>query len=426
VGPSRALDLLTTLLGSRLARQFGVLTASQGLGMFLSFALTVLMTRGLDVASYGAFRYATTFLAMGVTVLHFGWPYSAARLLALERQHSSQEEIVGTCAIAVMVSTVVGTVATMAVFFVVQALGYHLPTALIYVAPFFYVTLGQYMITSICQGLNRISLLSSQQILPYLLILPATAVQLFLFRKYSYQAALITYLAAFTIVIAVGFRGLGFKFSQGRKWFGLMTTENRRTGFPIYIGGLFGVASAQIVAMWVAEFVSLTRYGQYALALAVSAPVSVLVSSVGTVTFRSGLSSKSLSAKVLSASLGFSVLLAAAFFAATEILLVRAFGDQYGPSVQMAQVMGFGGLMIGWGDIFQRFLGAHGQGKVLGSAAVLTGSIGILSAAFLVPRWNAYGAIASSILAAATYFGSMLLLYLRHTMSDDPPLASQT
>jgi hypothetical protein len=71
--------------------------------------------------------------------------------------------------------------------------------------------------------------------------------------------------------------------------------------------------------------------------------------------------------------------------------------------------------MIGWGDIFQRFLGAHGRGKALGSAAVLTGSVGIASAAFLVPRWNEYGAIASSILAAATYLGSMLTLYVRHT-----------
>jgi O-antigen/teichoic acid export membrane protein len=388
--------------------------------MLLSFALTALMTRGLDLAAYGAFRYATTFLAMGVTVLHFGWPFSAARLLALERQRSSQEEIVGTCAIAMMVSTAVGTVATVAIFFAAKVLAYDLPVILIYVAPFFYVTLGQYMIANSCQGLNRISLLSFQQIFPYLLLLPATAVQMFVFGSYSYHAALITYLAAFTIVIALGFRDLGVRFSRVREWFTVITAENRRTGFPIYIGGLFGVASAQIVAMWVAEFVSLSRYGQYALALAVSAPVSVLVSSIGTVTFRSSSNSESLSAKVLLASLGFSVLLGAGFFIGTEALLVTAFGDQYWPSVQMAQAMALGGLMIGWGDIFQRFLGAHGQGKMLRSAAMLTGSVGIGSAALLVPRWNEYGAIASSILAAATYLGSMLTLYVRHTTARRP------
>jgi O-antigen/teichoic acid export membrane protein len=193
-----------------------------------------------------------------------------------------------------------------------------------------------------------------------------------------------------------------------------MLKENRRTGFPIYVGGIVGVASAQLVAMWVAEFVDLSRYGQYALAVAVSAPLAALVSSVGTVIFRSSSTQTTLPTNILLYSFGFGLLLGSVYYGATETLLVKAFGNHYSPSVHMAQAMGVGALMIGWGDIFQRFLGAQGQGKALGGAAVLTGTVGIISAAILLPKWDAYGAIVSSVLAAATYLGSMLGLYVRH------------
>lgn len=407
--------IIKSFFGSRVAKQCGFLIGTQGFAMLLSFAFTILITKGLDVAAYGMFRYAMTFLALAMTLLQFGCPYSAARLLALENDRSAQKQLVGACVIMVIISAVVGTAFTLVALFAAEALGYHLPRILIWVAPFLYVTLGQYMIGSICQGLNRISLLSFQQILPYSLLLPITAIQISLLGEYSLAAAIIGYVAVFSAVITVGFLKLGVAFTHWQSWLRVIIGENRRTGFPIYIGGIFGVASAQIIAMWVAQYVDLTRYGQYALALAVSAPLSVLVSSVGTVIFRSSSSSKSLSKRILTCSFGFSGLLGLVYFVATEKLLVRAFGSQYYPSVQMAQVLGIGSLMIGWGDIFQRFLGAQGQGKCLGMAAVTTGVVGIVSAAILLPKWDAYGAIVSSVLAAATYFGLMLTLYIRHT-----------
>jgi O-antigen/teichoic acid export membrane protein len=387
----------------------------QGLSMLLAIAFTVLITRGLAVADYGLFRYAMTFLALAMTLLQFGWPYSAARLLALENDRGVQREIVGACLLLVLISSGVGTILALVGVATAGALGYHLPRILIWVAPFLYVTLGQGMIGSICQGLNRISLLSFQQVLPYVLLLPITAAQMFVWRHYSLQAAVIAYVAVFSVVIAVGFLRLGVEFTRWRSRVQAVVGENRYTGFPMYIGGLFGVASAQIIAMWVAGFVDPSRYGQYALALAVSSPLSVLVSSVGSVIFRSSSRSSSLSSKTLVFSLGFVGVLAVAYFLATETLLIRLVGSRYDPSVHMAQLLGIGGLMIGCGDIFNRFLGAKGQGRGLCAVAVSTGTVGIVSAAILLPKWNAHGAIASSVLSAGTYLGLMVVLYRRQT-----------
>ncbi len=279
--------LAERVFASRAARQSGLLIAMQGTSMVLAMAFTVLLTRGLSVADYGIFRYAITFLALAMTVLQFGWPYSAARLLALESDRCVQREIVGACLLLVLVSSGVGLILTLAGMAVADAFGYHLPRILIWVAPFLYVTIGQAMIGSICQGLNRISVLSAQQVMPYVLLLPITAAQVYLWRKYSLQAAVIGYIAVFSAVITVGFYRIGVAFTRWRSWLRAVVGENRRTGFPMYIGGLFGVASAQVIAMWVADFVDPVRYGQYALALSASSPLSVLVSSVGSVIFRS-------------------------------------------------------------------------------------------------------------------------------------------
>jgi len=315
----------------------------------------------------------------------------------------------------VLISSGIGTIVTLLVFFTAAALGYHLPGVLLWVAPFLYVTLSQYMIGSICQGLNRISQFSFQQVLPYLLLLPITAVQMFVFRKYSLYAAVLGYVCVFSLVGAIGFLHLGVLFTEWKRWMKAIAKENRRTGFPMYIGGIFGVASAQVIAMWVAQYTDLPRYGQYALALAVSAPLSVLVSSVGTVVFRSSSRSESLSYRVLVFSFGLGGLLGMIYLLATGSLLVRIFGTQYQQSVRMAQILGVSSLIIGWGDIFNRHLAAQGQGDGLCAAAVLNGVVGIVAAAILLPKWNAYGAVASSVLAAATYLCCMIVLYMRYT-----------
>src|SRR5688572_30206956 len=143
---------LVSLSGNAAATQTGLLIVMQGCSILLAFALTMLITRTLDVAAYGLFRYAMTFLALAMTLLQFGWPYSASRLLALESDRATQKEIVGACVLMVGISTLIGVLGTTTLFLVAERLGFSPPRVLLWVAPFIYVTLGQYMITSVCQG----------------------------------------------------------------------------------------------------------------------------------------------------------------------------------------------------------------------------------------------------------------------------------
>ncbi len=409
-----------SLAGNRTVRESGVLMAAQGGSMVLSFAFTVLVTRSLDVAEYGTFRYAMTFLAMMMSVLQLGWPQSVSRLLALEGERHAQRRLVGASVMLLLAASGIGTVATALVVGTAGASGHPLPWILLWVSPFLYLTLGQQFLNSIGQGLSRIELLAAQQLLPYTILLPVTAVQVLLIRSYSLRAALVGYVVVFTLVVVTGFVHAGCSFDSWREPARAIGEENRRTGLPLYIGGLFGVASAQLIALLVAEFSTPREYGQYALALAVSGPLGVLVSSIGTVIFRSSVGRHSLSNQVVGYSLGFGGVLAGTFWAATELLLPRVFGEQYRASVPMAQAMAAGAIMIGWGDIFQRFLTARGRGRALGVVSVCTGIVGLVSAALLFRAWGVWGAIASAFLASATYLGLNSVLYAQRPVPPMP------
>jgi len=399
-------------------RQSATLMVGQAVAMVASLCLTALIARGLAVADYGAYRYALTYLTFGMALLQFGIPYSAARLLALQQDPVAQGRIVGFGALAVVVATVLGVALTFVTISSGPLLGFVLPGIVLIVSPALFVTLGQAFVTSACQGLGRITLLASQQILPYLVLLPVTAFQLFVLGRYSLTAALLGYVLTFTLVLFVGFRRLGASFAGLADVWSALKVENLRTGLPIYVGGVFGVASAQFISLWVAAFIDSVDYGQYALAVAVSAPLCVLLSSVGTVIFRSSSRLDRLPRELIVTTVLVGALLGAAYWVCTEWLLTAVFGEKYSPAIGTAQWLGIASLLIGFGDVLQRFLGAHGLGKRLGAVSVATGVVAMATAAVFLPRLAVTGAIISSLCAAVTYVSLLAGLYVYFTRRD--------
>lgn len=405
---------IRTLAQSGATRDSASLVVWQGVSMAGSLGLTALIARGLDVADYGTYRYAVTFLTLGATLLQVGIPYSIARLLARESDAEAQGAIVGVGLVAVCATTALGMLLTIAFVSTARSVNWGSLETLAWVSPALFVTLGQLMVSNACQGTGRIGALASQQVLPYLILLPATALQIFVLGQYSMSAALGGYVLTFTLVLALGFHQLGLSFDGMPAAWRAIRRELSLTGFPIYIGGVFGVASAQFVSIWTANFVPEDEYGQYALALALAAPLGVLLSSIGTVIFRRSARWRRLPGAVIGSTLCLAAALLIAFSIATEWLLVPMFGAKFAPAVPLAQWLSLGTIAIGCGDVLQRYLGANGLGRALGVASVLTGVVGSATAALLLPRMQVTGAVASSILGSLTYFFALAALYMWH------------
>ena len=71
--------------------------------------------------------------------------------------------------------------------------------------------------------------------------------------------------------------------------------------------------------------------------------------------------------------------------------------------------------MHGLGDMFNRFLGAHGQGKQIRNGAFACGIITTIGSIILVYYWQISGAIITKILGSMTYMIMMVYYYKAFT-----------
>jgi len=307
----------------------------------------------------------------------------------------------------------IGLLLTYGAYYGAKAVGYGGIPAIILLAPWFlYITVLEYAINSFCTGMNRIKLLSSQLALPISLLVVATAIQVYVFKRYGFAEAMVAFILSHTVIVALGIFRIKPSFHSLRDNIVSIWTENRRTGLPIYFGGLVGVASVQVIGLLIPSLLSMADYAQYALAYSISAPLSMVASTLGTVIFRDSASRDRLPRKVLLYSFAGCAFLAIAYVLSIRFFILLLFGQRYLAAAPMAQVMGVGALMVGLGDMINRFLGANGKGRLLMIGAIVTGVTSVVSAYLLLPPFGAMGAAASRGASNLAYLAIMIVLYV--------------
>jgi O-antigen/teichoic acid export membrane protein len=413
----KLLDEIKAVARHRSARQFSLLFAANAAVAVVSFFSNLLINNHLSELDYGTYRYATNFLQLGLNVVTLGLPYSASRLLALEKDAGRQRRIMGATYALMGFACLAGLLLTWAVYFGAPLLGLKGLEGILVIAPLFlYISVLEYVISNLCTGTNNIRLLSSQLALPVALLLLFTLAQIYILKSYGLAQALVAFALAHTIVIAVGIRRIRPSLKDLRANMAAVLKENRTTGLPIYFGQLVGVVSVQLISLMIPAFVGMENYAQYALAYSISAPLALVASTLGTVLFRASADSGRLPRRVIYYSFGGCAAVAAAYVLLIRILILWLFGDRYLPAVPMAQAMGVGALMVGLGDMLNRYLGANGKGRLLLIGAAFTGAAAVASAAALLPAWGAMGASVSRAIANAAYLAAMVMLYkLRNT-----------
>ena len=65
--------------------------------------------------------------------------------------------------------------------------------------------------------------------------------------------------------------------------------------------------------------------------------------------------------------------------------------------------------------MFNRFLGAHGQGKQIRNGALVCGIIITIGSFILVYYWQIMGAIITKILGSMSYMSMMIYYYKKYT-----------
>ena len=93
------------------------------------------------------------------------------------------------------------------------------------------------------------------------------------------------------------------------------------------------------------------------------------------------------------------------------------YGKEYGPVIQINYIVSIGVILYGFGDFFNRFLGANGQGRALRNAAFFVGGSLMVSSVLLIPKYGAYGAAYAKLIAGFIYLTTIYYNYLKFKRS---------
>jgi Membrane protein involved in the export of O-antigen and teichoic acid len=396
---------------SKNKQQVLVLYAATFLGAVLNFVASKVNTDVLDTVAYGNVRYVMNIIQLLSWVVLFGWYMSGSRLLALSNDPRRSARIrgmligcLGISAVLLLVGTTIaalmhgGEPGLRTLFFC------SLPVC-------FYPLLTNYMNTT-AQGDNHIFRLSLARVLPVMCFIP---VALLVYRRAEVDSRLVLWLhwgicSAVLVGIIVSTRP---SFRQLKPLYGELRKENRDYGIHLYFGSLAMVATNYLSGVTLGVFNDdNANVGFFTLALSLAQPISYLPGIVGTTFFKQFVHQPRIPRRVMMLTLAITLLSCIGF-----ILLIGPVVSLYDESYRIvgryAAWLAVGFSVHGVGDMVNRYLGSHGQGRSIRNSSFACGAVKITGSILLVWLWNVEGAILTAILSSVVYTLALYLNYRR-------------
>lgn len=408
--------ILMKLIKNKSARQASFLYVSTILGVFIGMGVSVLNTRALPPAEYGDVRYVNNLISFFSGVLLLGYFVSSSRLLALAPTREESSRIKGGTIVILGITGIILTIITFLCGIIHQFI-LHKEYAYLfyYVLPVCISGLLLNYINTTSQGDNSISTIAFGRCLPSLSYL-VIAYCVYHFFKATPQLMLWLNNGIATIVLcALIFSGRpSFKDIKGS--LKAIQIENKKYGLQVYYGSIAGVSVAYIAGITLGLFeANNSNVAFYTLALTLTSPLAMAPSVIGTTFFKQFASQNRISRTVIKTTIIVSVLSLIGF----DILIFPVVHILYDASYQsvayFACFLALASTTNGIGDVFNRFLGAHGQGHQLRNGAWLSGAISLVGYTAGIYFFGIYGAVCTRILSSAAYMTAMIYYYRSFT-----------
>jgi O-antigen/teichoic acid export membrane protein len=264
----------------------------------------------------------------------------------------------------------------------------------------------QLLTEQVCQGLNRIKLLSAFQIMIAGLYL-ATLVAFAAAGRLDAGTALGAYLGAIGAATIFAMARLGPRLRDSAAFARLAIKEARRFGLNIYLARILAVASSRADQLLIAYFIiSPVPLGVYSIVQKFSNPIIMLGRSLAVTRYRAFAKLESVPRRIIRWN-ALITLTAAAGLVIVGPTAIRLLLPQYSEGTGMLLPFALTSLFAGLFQPFNIFLQSHGRGAELRNIVLFTGLASLAGLVAAVPRWGILG-------AAWVGAGAMALDYLLH------------
>jgi O-antigen/teichoic acid export membrane protein len=378
-----------------------------------SFIGTTITANIIGAEDYGNMKFVVTIWGVLNTLISFGFLQSACRVMVVEKEERKMRQVFGAAIFLALVMGLAITLITLLLSLVIDPV-FHINLGLMIalLAPLAIILPLQTAFSLMLQASNRMYLLAGLNLFPPFLYLVIIALAAY-FRWISLELVLIlqeiTFIPVFLIIIFVTRPSL----TNLREWLNKIRIQNKTYGFPVYLGAISAIGTAQINRLAISYWTDTTQQGYYSLASSLVMPLSLLPNAVGTSSYRQFADQNKMSRKLLLVMAVTSILAMLGFVFFCVVLFPLFFKSDFSAVGPMALVMMFAAIMHGFGDFFNRFLGAHGMGRAIRNIALTNGVVNVIGIFVLTPIWGTWGAIITWLMMAGVYFGQELYWYRR-------------
>ena len=398
------------LTKSKQANQVVILYASTLIGVAIGMLNSVINTRALAPDLYGDYRYVQNIITFVSSLLLLGYFTSGSRLLAISKDEEHSRRIRGVmCVILGVTIGVIMLVMTMLFFTNNKDSMNQLYLLSI---PLCGGNLMLSYINTTAQGDNHIGRIAVARVIPSLLY---CIIAYLIYRMFSAtpDLMLLLYNGITIVVLFLVIYSTHPVLENLKDSFRELREENKSYGFNVYLGALMGVSTSYIAGITLGKFCDTNaNVGFYTLALTISTPLSTLPTIIGTTHFKKFAIQNRISKKVFWGSILLTFLSALIFVIFIKYIVGFLYDKSYSIVSVYSSVLAIGMCLHGLGDMVNRFLGAHGQGRQIRNSAIICGIIKLIGSFVLVYYWQIWGAIFTSILGALAYFIVLLIYYI--------------
>ena len=392
-------------------KQVVILYASTLSGVLLGVVASIINTRFLSPADYGDVRYVQNIINFIASLLLFGYFLSGSRLLALSNNELRSRTIRGTMLLILIMACIVLSLSMLVCYFAHSPANPAIAQLFLISIPVCYYPLLLNYINTVSQGDNHIGRLSIARLLPTLLYI-LTAV--FVYQQWGAdpESVISIQWGIYSAVLLIIILSAHPKISNVKHIFTELNDENHKYGLQLYIGSLFMVASNYLAGITLGVFnEDNTEVGFYTLALTVTTPLSTLPAIIGTTYFKQFAPQPRIPSKVLKNSILLTVGTCILFILLIKPLIAFLYSEEYHSVGNYAVWLAAGFSIHGFGDMINRYLGSHGQGKAIRNSSIANGVFKIFGYTTFVYLFNTEGALLTNVLCSIIYCTTLIYYY---------------
>lgn len=402
------------------SKQIAYLYGASLLGTLIGVCNSVINTHAISPSDYGDVRYVQNIITFISTILLLGYFSSGSRLLAISESRENSKSIKGVMVLILMALCVV-TIGLLVLLYSFHDTFKAFPNKVLFLIsiPVCAMPLLLNYVNTTSQGDNQIGRIALARLLPSLLYLMVAYILYQYITVTPTVMILLQWGIGTAILIAIVLTS-GISFKHCKESYKKLKEENASYGIQLYYGSLAMVATQYIAGISLGLFnMDNSIVGFYTLALTITTPLQMIPSIIGTAYFKKFAHENRIPDSVFKNSLLVTITTTIVFALAIYPIVTFLYSEAYAAVGWYAILLSIGFSLHGFGDMINRYLGSHGQGKQIRNSSFVCGGMLIVGNTLFVYLFGVYGAILTKILSSLLYVCALYHYYMKYIKSNE-------